>query len=256
MDFKFNFFYNYFNILNKAIVRKLLIHILISIIDTIIILVKSLNIYYTDYNKNISKTYKEITPSFYLSNYNTIIKLLPIIIYLIIVYLVLFLSLFFWNNNKTTKTKMIIINIFELFFIRILFIFFCESIFYLSTLYFLIFFLLTLPYLIFILLDMTYFHLGYFMIKIIQFPFDAFTSICDREKLIIKIIIAIASISQNVYICKFVYFLQIILLIGFCAFNTYLIFRKSYFLMSNEFYDKIRYSNLLNLIIIQISHFL
>ena len=252
MDFKFNFFYNYFNILNKTIVRKLLIHVLISIIDTIIVLVKSLNIYYTDYNKNISKAYKKITPSLYFSDYNTVIKSLPIIIYLIIVYLILFFSIFFWNNNKTTKMEMIIINIFELFFIRILFIFFCELIFYLSTLYFLIFFLLTLPYLIFILLDMTYFHLGYFMLKIVQFPFDAFTSICDREKLIIKILISIASISRNIYICKFVYFLQIILLIGFCVFNTYLLLRKSYFLMSNEFYDKIRYSNLLNLTIIQI----
>ena len=252
MDFKFNFFYNYFNILNKTIVRKLLIHVLISIIDTIIVLVKSLNIYYTDYNKNISKAYKKITPSLYFSDYNTVIKSLPIIIYLIIVYLILFFSIFFWNNNKTTKMKMIIINIFELFFIRIFFIFFCELIFYLSTLYFLIFFLLTLPYLIFILLDMAYFHLGYFMLKIVQFPFDAFTSICDREKLIIKILISIASISRNIYICKFVYFLQIILLIGFCVFNTYLLLRKSYFLMSNEFYDKIRYSNLLNLTIIQI----
>ena len=252
MDFKFNFFYNYFNILNKTIVRKLLIHVLISIIDTIIVLVKSLNIYYTDYNKNISKAYKKITPSLYFSDYNTVIKSLPIIVYLIIVYLILFFSIFFWNNNKTTKMKMIIINIFELFFIRILFIFFCELIFYLSTLYFLIFFLLTLPYLIFILLDMAYFHLGYFMLKIAQFPFDAFTSICDREKLIIKILISIASISRNIYICKFVYFLQIILLIGFCVFNTYLLLRKSYFLMSNEFYDKIRYSNLLNLTIIQI----
>ena len=252
MDFKFNFFYNYFNILNKTIVRKLLIHVLISIIDTIIVLVKSLNIYYTDYNKNISKAYKKITPSLYFSDYNTVIKSLPIIIYLIIVYLILFFSIFFWNNNKTTKIKMIIINIFELFFIRILFIFFCELIFYLSTLYFLIFFLLTLPYLIFILLDMAYFHLGYFMLKIAQFPFDAFTSICDREKLIIKILISIASISRNIYICKFVYFLQIILLIGFCVFNTYLLLRESYFLMGNEFYDKIRYSNLLNLTIIQI----
>ena len=252
MDFKFNFFYNYFNILNKTIVRKLLIHVLISIIDTIIVLVKSLNIYYTDYNKNISKAYKKITPSLYFSDYNTVIKSLPIIIYLIIVYLILFFSIFFWNNNKTTKIKMIIINIFELFFIRILFIFFCELIFYLSTIYFLIFFLLTLPYLIFILLDMAYFHLGYFMLKIAQFPFDAFTSICDREKLIIKILISIASISRNIYICKFVYFLQIILLIGFCVFNTYLLLRKSYFLMSNESYDKIRYSNLLNLTIIQI----
>ena len=255
MDFKFDFFYNYFHILNKSIVRKIFIHIFVSIIDTIIILIKTLNIYYADYNKNINEIYKEMSPSHFFANSKIIIKLLPLIIYLIIVYLILIIAILLGNNKKISRTEIIIINIFELFFMRLLFIFFCELLFYLPTLYFLIFIILTAPYLIFILTDMTYFHLGYFMLKIVPFPFDAFTSICDREKLIVKILISIGSVSKNIYICKFVYFLQFILLIGFCIFNTYLIFRKSYFLMSNEFYDKIRYSNLLNLIVIQIFSF-
>ena len=48
------------------------------------------------------------------------------------------------------------------------------------------------------------------------------------------------------------YFLQFILLVSFCAYDTHLIFYRSYYLMNNEAYDKIRYSNLLCLVIIQI----
>ena len=89
------------------------------------------------------------------------------------------------------------------------------------------------------------------MLDSISFPFDEYTSITDREKLIIKIIISVGSISTDVYICKFIYFLQFILLVSFGIYNTYIAFYKSYYFMNNELYDKIRYSNLLSIIIIE-----
>ena len=41
------------------------------------------------------------------------------------------------------------------------------------------------------------------------------------------------------------------MLLGFCYYNTYILFCQSYYLMNNGFYDKSRYSNLLSLLIIQ-----
>ena len=252
MESRYNFFYNYFQILNKSIIRKIEFHLLISILDAVIILLKLLNIYQTNYNTNIDKVYKKLSPALIFLDSSIVLRILPILIFLIVVYIITIVSLLYGNNKRINKFEMIIINIFEHLFIRILFIFFCEFLFYLPILYFILFFILSLPFLIFIFIDMTYFHLGSFMLSSVCFPFDSFTSICDREKMIIKILIAISSISTNVYICKFMFFAQFVLLIFFCTYNTYLIFYCSYYLMNNESYDIIRYTNTLCLVIIQI----
>ena len=252
MDFRYNYFYNYFQVLNKSIIRKKGLHLILSIIDSVVILIKILNIYHTNYNTHIEKVFKEISPSFYFKDYSIILRIFPIVIYLLIVYLITILSILYGNNKKINKLEMIIINIYELLFIRIFFILFCEFLFYLPTLYLLFFFVLSLPFLVFVFIDMTYFHLWKFMLNAISFPFDEFTSICDREKLAIKILIAISTIATNVYVCKFAYFLQFILLISFFCYDTYLVLYKSYYMMNNESYDKIRYSNILCLVIVQI----
>ena len=45
MDFRYNYYYNYFQLLNKSLLRKKEFHIFLSIIDIAIILFKILNIY-------------------------------------------------------------------------------------------------------------------------------------------------------------------------------------------------------------------
>ena len=251
MDFRYKYYYNYFQILNKSILKRKEFHLFVSTIDIAIILLKSLNIYHSNYNNNLSIIHKYMSPSILLRNFSVFARIIPIIIYLILVYLILIIYLLQDNNKKISRLDMIIINIFELIFIRISFIFFCEFLFDLPTLYFLIFSLLSLPFLLFILINIYYFHLGKFMIKSISFPYDEFTSISDIEKTIIKILISISSISTDIYICKYTYFLQYILLVIFWVYNTYIAYYKSYYLMNNELYDKTRYSNVLNIVIIE-----
>jgi hypothetical protein len=89
------------------------------------------------------------------------------------------------------------------------------------------------------------------MLKSITFPFDEFTSINEIEKIIIKFLISIASTSTDIDFCRSIYFLQYILLVIFCIYNTYIILYKSYYLMNNESNDKARYSNLLSSVIIE-----
>ena len=255
MDLRYNLYYNYFQILNKSILRKKEIHIFLSFLDIFIIVVKFLNIYQTGYNADIKKVFKIMSPVLYFKDFSLILKLLPIVLFLIICYLIIIVSFFQGNNKKTNKLEMIIINIYELFLTRLIFLFFFGFLFYLPTLYFLIILVLSIPFLVFLFIDLTYFHLGQFMLSSVSFPFDAFTSICDREKLFIKILISLGAITTKVYICKFVYFLQFALIISFCLYNTYLLFYKSYYLMNNVLYDKIRYSNLLSTAIIEILTF-
>ena len=139
MELRFNFFYNYFHLLNKSIIRKKEFHLIISIIDAVIILLKMLNIYVTDYNSNISQIYKGLSPSYYFIHSKTFIKLVPIIIYLIIVNIISIVSLLN-NNNKINRIEIIIINIFEILFMRLLFIFFANF-FFIFPLYFFFYFL-------------------------------------------------------------------------------------------------------------------
>ena len=157
---KYNFFYNYFQILNKSIIRKQEFHLFLSIVDSVIILLKILNIYQTNYNTHLDKVYKELSPVLYFRDYSIILRMLPACIYLLIVYLISILSLLYGNNKNINKFEMIFINLFELLFVRILFIFFCEFLFYLPVLYFLLFFVLSLPFLIFIFIAMIYFHVS------------------------------------------------------------------------------------------------
>ena len=256
MDFRYHYYYNYFQILNKSILRWKVFHLFLSTIDIFIILLKILNIYQSNYNKKFNNFHKFIIPSIFFRDYSLFIRLIPIIIYLILVYLVLMIYLSYDSNKKINKLDIIIINIFELVFIRILFIFFCEFIFCLSNLYFIIFSLLSIPYIFFIFINIYHFHLGKFMFKSISFPFDEFTSINDIEKTIIKILISISSISTDIDFCRSIYLLQYILLVIFCIYNTYIILYKSYYLMNNESYNKARYSNLLSSVIIQTLVFL
>ena len=177
---------------------------------------------------------------------------MPIIIYLSIGYIICIIYSFCSFKKKVNKIDIIIINFFEFFIIRIFFVFFIEFIFSLSSLYFLLFLTLSIPFLAFVQINISLFHLTAFMLKIINFPFDDFTSLYDKQILYIKILIAISGTSVSVDICKLMLFTQFVLIILFFLYNTYIIFYKSYYLMNNELISKIIYSNILCMTIIQI----
>ena len=242
-------YYRYFQIMNKSILKNKIFHFIFLLLDLIILIFSLLNIYRTNYNTLSDLIDLKLTSFF--ENHITIIRLLPLIIYLILVYLIL-LSYFLLNTKKVKKMDKIIINIFEFLFVRLLFIFYCKFLFNLNSLYFLLFFFFTIPFLAFIFIDIHFLHITGFMIKTINFPFDDFSSLCEKQKIIIKLFISISSVAPS-NICKLMYFMQFISLLFFLMYNTYFIFNKSYFLMNNEFLSKIRFSNLLSLVIIEIS---
>ena len=245
-------YYSYYQILNKTMIRNKTFHFLLNLLDTFILLIKILDIFQTNYNTNLEKTIKYLKPAIFFLNKPTLIRLLPLIIYLFLGYLISILYLFSNVRKKVHQIDVIIMNFFEFGINRLFFIFYNEFLFSLSSFYFLIFLILSLPFVIFIFLDMTFFHLTDFMLQMIVFPFDDFTSLCDRQIVVIKILVSISSVTKSYYICKLMFFLQFILYICCSIYNTYIIFYKSYYLMNNEFITKTKYSNILGIVVTQI----
>ena len=172
-------FYNYYQILNKTIIRNKAFHFLFNILDTLLSLLKILDVYKTHYNLFPNNSLKYINVVSYFSNYLTIIKLIPLIIYLVIGYSIGLFYILTNTTRKCNKFDIIIINFFEFLLIRLLISFYCDFLFSLSPLYFLLFLLLTMPFFAFIFIDMSFFHLTGFMLQMIVFPFDDFTYLCD-----------------------------------------------------------------------------
>ena len=243
--------HNYYQILNKSIIRNKGFHFVINLLDTIILLIKILDVYHSSFSIPTNNSIKFINLIYYLKIYSIIYKLIVLGIYLLISYTICIFYSFF-RRKKCKKLDEIIINFFEFFLIRILISFYFDFLFSLTSLYFLLFFVLTIPFLTFIFRNMTYYHLTGFMLKMISFPFDDFTSLCDRQKLFIKIIISICFARKNFYLSKFMFLLQFIFYLLFFLYDTYIIFYKSYYLMNNEMITKTKYSHILSMMIIQI----
>ena len=130
-------YYIYFQTLNKSMIKNKIFHFLFLLLDIIILILKILNIYHSNYNTTLNKS-KMLQLSSFFSNYITIFQLLPLIIYLIITYIILIIYIFS-KVKKIKKIDKITINIFEFLFVRLLFVFFCEFLFNLNSLFSIIF---------------------------------------------------------------------------------------------------------------------
>ena len=248
-------FYSYYQILNKTIIKSKVFHFIFITLDSIILLIKIIDIYHTNYNINPSSI-KYINLSYLMSEFPIIIKLLPLIVYLILGYVIIIIYLLTSIQKLVNKCDKIVINIFEFFIIRFLFIFIFELLFDLSSYLFFLFLILSMPFLAFIFFNFSFFHLTGFMLKIVEFPYDNFSSICEVQKTFIKIIIAISETTQSPILSKLMFFFQFVIMIICLIYNTYVIFYKSYYLMNNELFSKTRYSNLLSSVVIQLFMFL
>ena len=116
--------YSYYQILNKTIIKNKGFHIIFTLFDTLITIIKILDIYQTNYNSYPNKSIKYLKITSLFANSLPIFKFLPIIIYLVLGY---FISLFYFFSNitkKVSKLDIILINFFEFLLMRLFFIFF------------------------------------------------------------------------------------------------------------------------------------
>ena len=85
-------------------------------------------------------------------------------------------------------------------------------------------FIILTPFFTFIIMDINYFHLTGFMLKIIAFPYDDFTSLCDKQELYLKIIIAISGVTTSFNISKLMFLIQLLMSVSYLLYDTYIIF--------------------------------
>ena len=235
----------YYQILNKSIIRNKGFHFIINFFDISLLLIKILDVYQAKYNNIANSPIKFLNV---FSNFSMINKIILLIIYLVMSYAIYTIYNLLDATKKLNKFDIIIINFGEFFLIRLLISFYFDILFSFHSLYFLLFLILSIPFFVLIFRNLTFFHLTGFMLKIIVFPFDDFTSLCDRQQLIIKIIISICFINDDYFISKYMFFVQFILSLIFLLYDTYIIFYKSYYMMNNEFISKTKYSHLLSMV--------
>ena len=72
---KYHIYRNYYKILNKALIRNKIFHFIFTALDTVILTIKLLDIYHTNYSGNTNKSINYLKPDYYFSNYSTMIYL-------------------------------------------------------------------------------------------------------------------------------------------------------------------------------------
>ena len=237
---------NYLHNCYINLIRSNIIHILLIVIETSLTLTQELDIYYRSYehrttvigNQTLSPSLMLVLKLDKLSvNQKMYLLIIPIII-LDVVY-------FFYRYYKVEQkghVSIIIINFLELFYFRMYVLIYLNLLFSLPSfqLYFLFFFNLYHCYIL--LSNFMSHHLFYYVPKFIKYPYDEFSAIYDLYHFICKFLVSISTMALDSKLCKFCFIVLFLLEIFFAVFAIYIAFYKSYLLMMNPLYNKIRFS--------------
>ena len=160
----------------------------------------------------------------------------------IILPLLIFDSIYLFFRKKDIKIKSllftIIINFLELFYFRIYTFFYFNLLFTLPKLYFLLSFAVSLPHSYLIINNFLYNHLYFYVPDFINYPYDQFSSIYDLVLFILKIIIAIASSTDQAELGKFCFVIAFIYHFFFYFYFANKLINHSYLLMKNSFLNR------------------
>ena len=238
---------HYLRLSYNSLITHKVIHYFLFLIDAALILLQIIEIYHNHYKSLIESDTKHISfISLIIKEVDKLKVGIKFAIYIIIL-LIEVICTFVLNNFNLQKNKFwnIIVNFTEIIFHRIGALFMFYFLFSFSEAYLVTGIILTFPYLIMIINCFNSNHLFYFFVKLIRYPYDSFSKIIDLNLLIIKIMIAIAGMSSGINLSKFFFIVSLFLLILLQIYLTYIIFKKSYYIMNNVSLNKIRYTILL-----------
>ena len=239
----------YFSNIYWSVISKNYIHLLLSLLEHILTLTSQIEVFNEKFGPQ-----NNINNIFFNFNIKLIylIKCIPnfvVIIIIMLIYISIPLYFFIYDKfqfNKRYLFKIVIINIFEIFIFRILFIIICHIVFSLEGTFLLIFILLLIPILILILNIFFINHLYYFSPHFIIYPSDYYSSYIDIIHLIEKVLISFSFQSKINELSKFLFLLVFLLQIICFIFSLYIFYFKSFFIMNNIFLNKARFSFLLS----------
>ena len=241
---------NYFMLNRKVTVKNEMFNLIFYLIDTIITLMKFLNTYKLNYDNS------SIISSIKFFKFYTYIESNSVKFFIVLGYIILTLILYeiykFKNNLNMSIIDSIVFNIFEFLFFKLFLIFYAEFIFSMTDMYLFGSIIINIPFFIIMHLILINCHISGFTPKFLSFPLDDFSEMIGIMNLYIKLFIGISGATKVKEIAKICFIFGFIFQIYLFIYLTYLIFFKSYYLMSNEFLSKSKYSFILSTIICEI----
>ena len=235
--------YNNYYLTNsyKCIIRSRTVHFLFALIEVLLNISQELYIFVTKYNleQNAHKNLFRFFLFFpeYIHNLTTVIKIILILFY-VIVFIIIYFFLGKFKYKKDNLYTTILYNILDLFYFRILMIFFLDLFFCLPYTYFFILLLLVISHLYITFYYFCYNHLYVFVPAFIEYPFDEFSSLFDIFLLVVKILLSINANSKNICLKKFSYIVTFIFQIYCCIYFSFKLIHRSYLFMKNQFLNK------------------
>ena len=160
--------------------------------------------------------------------------------------LVLIFAYFIIYNRFAFERKhifnFIVINLFEIFIFRLFFIIILNILLSIKHFILFIIIIISIPAIFLIMKNFYLNHLYFFSPHFIIYPYDYFSSANDLFHIVEKIFISIAFHSSIKALNAFLFYCCCILQIVNLIYSAYILNYKSYYIMSNIFLDKVRFS--------------
>ena len=239
--------FHYLSFSYKLLLSNIIIHYILFFLEMFILLLQIIEIYFNDFNLNRFENFKVINPiALLLKILNKLPDFINFIIYLLIV-IILLLNYYLLNNSKLKANifSKIMVNISELLFYRLLNIFIFDYLFITTGIYLYINIIITFIYILVLIFHFSKNYLALFFLNLIIYPYDSFSMIIDLHLLAIKIFLSLSSNIYNEKISQFFLMISLIILFILLLYLSYLMIKKSYYLMINCNLNKIRYSTIL-----------
>ena len=232
----------YFCNMNKYLIKSTFIQSLLFILESIITLTQFLEIYNNEYHRYNKKS--EINKiSIALKVFKFIdINDEKIIFYSLISFILLFDIIYFLYDYIICQNKIlsiILINFYEIFYFRLLFIFYITIIFRVKEFYFFISLLVVFFHLVITIYNFQLNHLYYFSPTFISLPYDNLSSLIDISNSISKVFISL-SLNNGFIISKYFYLLSFIVYSVSSGYFIVIMICKSYYIMNNLILSKIK----------------
>ena len=228
----------------RHIINSKIIHFLVIIIEVTLNIFQELDIILRDfsglYKEEKYKQFNYINSI--ITEFNKLSNFIKLIIMIIFALIFDFIYIFLQRNNFAISRIhiMIIINILELLYFRVIESIFLSLLFSFRNLYLLISLILLLPHMFLMVNNFMYNHLYYFVPGFIEYPYDEFSSLYDIILFVTKLILGIICSSSNEGLIKFFFCILFLLQIFLSFFLLYKLKNQSYLFMKNTFLNETR----------------
>ena len=240
---------HYLSLSYKILINNELLHSLLFFLEMVIILLEIMEIYvnHFDFINNKNPTIFNPLTGILLFSINLLPNAIKFTIYLVIVStLIINYILLNYFRLKINMFIIIMVNLSELIFYRLLSLFIFNFLFLFNNIFFAIHLILTLIFILILVFSFSNNNLFIFFPNLISYPYDNFSMIIDLHLLAVKICICLSGkVPGNIHASKLFFFISIFILFILLFYLSFIIKRKSYYLMNNCKLNKIKYGIIL-----------